>query len=96
MAMALATGWERKLIFLTDGGITGGQTDTVLNMVANSTSAMSWMPEFTRSAESISAEHTQVYSLGIGNGVHRPLLDGLADRCCATANVAIVAMTPSC
>ncbi|KAK9805053.1 hypothetical protein WJX73_007564 [Symbiochloris irregularis] len=64
----LATGRERQIVFLTDGGISSGQVDVILAMVERGCDMLT------------DAARTQVWSLGIGFGVHRPLLDGMASR----------------
>lgn len=73
------------MVFLTDGGISESQTDSVLQMVSPEAAtaqgqnqnpyAGSWA-----SLDATTPRRMRIFSLGIGHGVHRPLLDGLARR----------------
>ena len=92
---AAGTGWERKIIFLTDGAISHNQTETVFNMVSprpSSDSAIGNDLTAGGAAPAASAwdaaQRTQVFTLGIGHGVHRPLLDGMASRSVPSSFVA--------
>ena len=60
----LVAGMERQIVFLTDGGISHYELDPILSLL---------------SGDGV-AKQTHVFCLGIGHGVHRPLLDSMAER----------------
>ena len=68
----VAPGYSRTLIFLTDGGISGHEEQAVYDLVAQGSKAGASPVGPTPT--------TTVLCLGIGHGVHRGLLDGMAGR----------------
>lgn len=62
-------GYERQVIFLTDGGITGSEEQQVYDLV-----------DPNSAAAPPAARRTAVFCLGIGHGVHRGLLHAMSSR----------------
>lgn len=94
-AMPVTPGYTRQVIFLTDGGISGGEEQAVYDLVAGkkglSEDLKSGIQRLkdkvlgNKAAEgkdivAIKQALPAVMCLGIGHGVHRGLLDGIASR----------------
>lgn len=67
---------ERQVIFLTDGGISGLEQQGVFELVDPNAGPN----KAAGPGASTAAAATTVLCLGIGHGVHRDLLDGIASR----------------
>ncbi len=75
----LTPGYTREIVFLTDGGIDGGSERAVHELVTPPPAAAADLRNRMRSG-SAAAASTHVHCLGIGHGVHRSLVDGMATR----------------
>lgn len=67
--MPLGEGASRRIIFLTDGGISGHDEEAVYALVQGRSDS---------GAAQAAAARTCIFSLGIGHGVHRGLVEGVA------------------
>ena len=65
LVSASNAGSARSILLLTDGGVNYGQDEQLTNLVKPT----SWDKHMTH-----------VFTLGIGSGVHRPLLDAVASK----------------
>jgi len=61
----LAADTARQIIFLTDGGVDGGEESRIFDLIEG---------------KGETARKTSIFSLGIGHGVHRGLVEGVAKR----------------
>ncbi len=85
----LTPGYTREIVFLTDGGVDGGSERAVHDLVTPPPPTPSGTPLLAAAAAdlrnrmrsgSAAAASTHVHCLGIGHGVHRSLVDGMATR----------------
>ncbi len=60
-------------MLLTDGGVNHGENQQLWDLVTN--------------RQPGTEPQTHVFPLGIGYGIHRPLLDGVASRCISLEDV---------
>ena len=60
---------SRQIVFLTDGGVGGGEEERIFDLVAGKAKS-----------HKDAAARTTVFSLGIGHGVHRGLVEGMAKK----------------
>ena len=72
--MPLAKGSSRQIVFLTDGGVGGGEEERIFDLVAGKAKQ-----HFSSQLKDAAAA-TTVFSLGIGHGVHRGLVEGMAKK----------------
>ncbi|KAG2497306.1 hypothetical protein HYH03_004889 [Edaphochlamys debaryana] len=71
-------GYTREIIFLTDGGISGHEEQAVYDLITPPKTPSPKTP--SPNGPGAAATATHVLCLGIGHGVHRGLLDGMASR----------------
>ena len=69
--MPLANGGTRQVVFLTDGGVGGGEEQRIFDLVSGKAAG--------GKLKDVAAA-TTVFSLGIGHGVHRGLVEGMAKK----------------
>lgn len=67
----LKAGRTRQIVLLTDGGVSGTEEQTIYDLLQGSRGSR---------AAKAAAARTTVFTLGIGPGVHRGLVEGMASR----------------
>ncbi|KAG1658856.1 hypothetical protein FOA52_008813 [Chlamydomonas sp. UWO 241] len=76
----LPAGATRQVVFLTDGGVSHGEEKSIADLVQGRAGS---------SAAKAAAANTTIFSLGIGHGVHRGLVDGVATKTCGLAQFVV-------
>lgn len=69
--MPLKAGRTRQIVLLTDGGVSGTEEQAIYDLLQGSRGSR---------AAKAAAARTTVFTLGIGHGVHRGLVEGMASR----------------